>query len=1195
MTTPNEDLLARLRRGEDAARRELFRLCQNRLRPYFHSRLPNTGDIDDCVSEVLARALEGIDRGQQPNVLDAWLFGIARNVLKERYEARRRDGGELPVELPRPAPEPRVEVEDTADLPEVPTELEMLIGKRELWATLDGAINGIGAGLQPIMRAHVRLSREKQRLVVGDDLAAALDMPVTGLNRQLNRARKAMLNAIAALVVARTCRRHCPDLSASLDTMHGAGQGGLGRGVVLDPAQSALVLKHAGECPVCGPRARDAREYSKWALGPGLIGLTQDDDERRRAVIALLSRSGDVPVSSSSPAAAIGALPVPLAAAAPPGLAERVRLAVTARVASVPGVDNVVQFVQQDPDAARRVVAVAVGGVVLAATIMLGLLSDNPGGSSRAEAEGRPPAVSATTTTPPTRPSDAAPTMSPASTTVTTSSVPARENPNPTAPPAVATTTTTPPVIPQTTTTTTERTTEPTKPTTPNPPPPQARDMEIDATETAYTSFGISGEATWRDARSVQSTRLSPGRHVLLTHPGYKIVFTVTESWTIDYDHRFDHVVSGRGSSTLVVRGLPVKVDTSGTDYADTAISGTGWRNAGPVRTLRLLPGAHFVQAMSGAVVRFKITDDGLVEFDSALDPLLTGRNTSTLAVHGLPVTFDTSDTDYTDTAISGTGWRNAGPVRTLRLLPGAHFVQAPTGAVIRFQVTDAGRVEFDPALDYLADGRGTSTLVIHGLPVTFDISDTDYTDMAISGTGWRGGGPVRTLRLLPGAHYVQAPTGAVVRFQITNAGRVEFEPALDHLAEGRGTSTLVIHGLPVTFDTTDTDYTDMAISGTGWRGGGPVRTLRLLPGAHFVQAPTGAVVRFQVTDAGQVEFEPALDHLAEGRGTSTLVIHGLPVTFDISDTDYTDMAISGTGWRGGGPVRTLRLLPGAHYVQAPTGAVVRFQITNAGRVEFEPAVNYLAEGRGTSTLAIHGLPMTFDTTDTDYTDTAISGTGWRKAGPVRTLRLLPGAHYVQAPTGAVIRFQVTDAGRVEFDPSHDRLATGRGTTTLTIHGLPVTFDRSSVDYTYLVVSGVGTRFDGPTYTLRLLPGPHYVQTPQLNAVRFQVTNEGRLEIDQGYDRWARGRGTTTLTVRGVAITVDARATTHTAIQVSGVTGWKDPRQEQTVGLLPGKHRVVALDGRKYDFVVKDNGLIDYDPSLDGVLSGRGGTTLTIR
>jgi hypothetical protein len=64
---------------------------------------------------------------------------------------------------------------------------------------------------------------------------------------------------------------------------------------------------------------------------------------------------------------------------------------------------------------------------------------------------------------------------------------------------------------------------------------------------------------------------------------------------------------------------------------------------------------------------------------------------------------------------------------------------------------------------------------------------------------------------------------------------------------------------------------------------------------------------------------------------------------------------------------------------------------------------------------------------------------------------------------------------------------------------------------------------------------------------------------------------------------------------VSGVPGWKDPRQRQTVGLLPGKHRVTGLDGRTYDFVVKDNGVIDYDPSLDGVLSGRGGTTLTIR
>jgi DNA-directed RNA polymerase specialized sigma24 family protein len=949
MTTPNDDLLARLRRGEDTARRELFSLCQTRLRPYFHSRLPNPADLDDCVSEVLARALEGIHRGNQPNVLDAWLVGIARNVLKERYEARRRDGGELPAELPPAPAEPHVELADTADLPEAPTELEMLIGKRELWATLDGAIDGISAGLQPIMREHVRQSREKQCLVVGADLATALDMPVTGLNRQLERARKATLNSIAALVVARTGRRHCPDL----DAMLGAGP----RGIVLDPAQSTRVLKHAGGCPVCGPRARDAREYSKWALGPGLIGLAQDDDERRRAVLALLSRGGEVP-TSAGPAAVL--MPVQLATKDAPGLAERVRTAVATRMASLPGVDSAVQFAQQNPDLVQRVAAVTVGGVALAATIMIGLLGDQPGDSNTAEAEGRPPVVTTTTTTPPAQ----SPVAAPATTTTSASSVTQKPTPTgpgtrprPTATPAVETEptpavetppnpTTTPANPEQTTTPPTDEPPPTTTTTTTTAQPPQARDVSIDATGADYVQFGISGAGAWRDARTVQSYPLSPGTHVLLTQMGYQVVFTVTDSWTVDYDHRYDRLVSGRGTSTLAVHGMPVKVDASDADYTDTAVSGTGWRNAGPVKTLQLLPGPHYVQSSSGSVVHFQVTEDGLVEFDHAVDRLATGRGTSTLAIHGLPVTFDTSDTDYTNTAISGTGWRNAGPVRTLRLLPGPHYVQAPTGAVVRFQVTDAGLVE-------------------------------------------------------------------------------------------------------------------------------------------------------------------TTDHLATSQGT---------------------------------------------------------------------------------TLTIHGLPITIDTSDTDYTNTAISGTGWRNAGPVRTLRLLPGPHYVQAPTGAVVRFQVTDTGQVE---TTDHLATSQGTT-LTIHGLPVTIDRSDVDYTYLAISGIGVRFDRPAYTLRLLPGPHHVQTPQLNTVRFQVTADGRIEFDASYDRWAGGRGTSTLTVHGVAITIDATATTHTSIQVSGVAGWKNPRQEQTVRLMPGKHQVVALDGRKYEFVVKDNGLLDYDPSLDAVLSGRNSTRLTI-
>jgi hypothetical protein len=91
------------------------------------------------------------------------------------------------------------------------------------------------------------------------------------------------------------------------------------------------------------------------------------------------------------------------------------------------------------------------------------------------------------------------------------------------------------------------------------------------------------------------------------------------------------------------------------------------------------------------------------------------------------------------------------------------------------------------------------------------------------------------------------------------------------------------------------------------------------------------------------------------------------------------------------------------------------------------------------------------------------------------------------------------------------------------------------------------------------------------------------------------GRGNTTLVAHGLTVTFDARESGYTLFTISGVTPWKDARYAQVLRLLPGAHYVVTPDGRKLPFRVTDAGQVDYDPSLDGVLSGRGGSTLTIR
>src|SRR5262249_49752990 len=73
-------------------------------------------------------------------------------------------------------------------------------------------------------------------------------------------------------------------------------------------------------------------------------------------------------------------------------------------------------------------------------------------------------------------------------------------------------------------------------------------------------------------------------------------------------------------------------------------------------------------------------------------------------------------------------------------------------------------------------------------------------------------------------------------------------------------------------------------------------------------------------------------------------------------------------------------------------------------------------------------------------------------------------------------------------------------------------------------VSGVNGSLDSShVHSLKLQPGQHTLSTPGSAAVPFTVDSTGNFDYDQQID-YLRGRGTNTLTVRGLAYTIDATA-----------------------------------------------------------------------
>ena len=84
-------LVDRAARHDPDAWEALYRRSYRQLYGFARRRLFDDRAAEDVVSETMARAMDGIERFTwQGGGFDAWLYGIARNVVHEQLRARQR-------------------------------------------------------------------------------------------------------------------------------------------------------------------------------------------------------------------------------------------------------------------------------------------------------------------------------------------------------------------------------------------------------------------------------------------------------------------------------------------------------------------------------------------------------------------------------------------------------------------------------------------------------------------------------------------------------------------------------------------------------------------------------------------------------------------------------------------------------------------------------------------------------------------------------------------------------------------------------------------------------------------------------------------------------------------------------------------------------------------------------------------------
>jgi hypothetical protein len=233
--------------------------------------------------------------------------------------------------------------------------------------------------------------------------------------------------------------------------------------------------------------------------------------------------------------------------------------------------------------------------------------------------------------------------------------------------------------------------------------------VQVDATALTGTYLGL--DYVSLDLKKAHGLSVLPGPHTLWTSGGSNVSFTVGNDGTIDYAPALEGVLSGRGTSSLSVRGRAVQVDATaltgtylGFDYVSLDLK--------KAHSISVLPGPHTLWTSGGSNVSFTVGNDGTIDYAPALEGVLSGRGTSSLVVRGRAVQVDATALTGTYLGLDYVSFDLRTPL-SVNLLPGPHAVWTSGSPTYSFTVAADGTIDYAPTLDGVLSGRGTRTLVL--------------------------------------------------------------------------------------------------------------------------------------------------------------------------------------------------------------------------------------------------------------------------------------------------------------------------------------------------------------------------------------------------------------------------------------------------------------------------------------------------
>ena len=312
--------------------------------------------------------------------------------------------------------------------------------------------------------------------------------------------------------------------------------------------------------------------------------------------------------------------------------------------------------------------------------------------------------------------------------------------------------------------------------------------------------------------------------------------------------------------------------------------------------------------------------------------------------------------------------------------------------------------------------------------------------------------------------------------------------------------------------------------------------------------------------------------------------------------------------WFEGDTVETVELAAGSSFLHAGSGLAMRclLTVTDAGTWAYASECDPFLSGRGTDTLRLIGFRVTLDASplSTEIMIANInSGTFGASARPVTLLPTLE--DYYLSPGPGVIagcRFGVALDGTVTYPDDSQGCLSGRGTRTLTLHGVPFNVDArelSTASFSVIQAYGLMHQQSDVVQRYRLLPtmagypyGGWTVSGILWPSLGLEIGLDGKITYPASANGWVSGRGTDTLVIRGYPIQIDARAVPPNSFHIPDGGANNLGGAVHSLRLAPVSYLYFTGGPNDFRFSIRESdGTID----AGGAACGRGqGTTLVI-